>query len=85
MSNFFPDNEPLLPGNVNQGQHVEVPVKGTKAIVGAALAAVVAIATGLTELIPDPTLGLVCKVIVLVVGSAGTAFGVYQTVNAPRY
>lgn len=71
--------------NTNAGQHVEAPRKATKAYVGAALAFITAVATGLTELFPDPTVSLWLKVIILVAGTAGTAFGVYQTTNAVKY
>ena len=82
--NGYPEQEPLLPQNTNVGQHVQAELKGTKAWVGAVLAFITAVATGLTELFPDPTVSLVLKVIILVSGTAGTAFGVYQTRNEPK-
>lgn len=81
--NEYPEQEPLLP-NENAGQHVQAELKPTKAIVGAVLVFITTVATGLTELFPDPTVSLVLKVIILVAGTAGTAFGVYQTTNAPK-
>lgn len=61
-----------------------LPTKGTKALVGAIVAFVTLTATGLVDLFPDPTVNLVLKVILLLAGTAGTAFGVYQTTNAPK-
>lgn len=58
--------------------------KPTKAIVGSVIAFVTLVATGLVDLFPDPTVNLVLKVIILIAGTAGTAFGVYQTTNAPK-
>ena len=57
--------------------------KPTKAIVGSVIAFVTLVATGLVDLFPDPTVNLVLKVIILIAGTAGTAFGVYQTTNKP--
>lgn len=73
----------LTPRSDFQDELPDVPVKGTKAIVGAVIAAVSLVATGLLDLVPDPTVALVCKIIVLVAGSLGTAFGIYQTTNKP--
>jgi len=57
----------------------------TKAQIAAVAISVIGIATGLTEIIPDPTLGLVCKIIILVVGTVAGSFGVYQFPNKPKY
>jgi hypothetical protein len=57
--------------------------KPTKAIVGGIIATVLAIATGLEGLIPDPTVKLVCQIVTVVLTAAATSFGIYQTTNAP--
>jgi len=58
-----------------------VKFSATKAYVGAAITAAVAILVGLAGLIEDPTVKLVSAIGVLVLGSIGSAFGIY---NAPR-
>lgn len=62
----------------------EAPKKGTKAVVGAVIATVLAIAVGVEGLIPDDTVQLVCQLVTLALTAAGTAFGVYQTTNQPK-
>lgn len=60
------------------------PTKSTKAVVGAAIATVLAVAVGVEGIIPDPTVKIVCQIVTLLLTAAGTAFGVYQTTNAPK-
>jgi hypothetical protein len=60
------------------------PTKSTKAVVGAAIATILAVAVGVEGIIPDPTVKIVCQIVTLLLTAAGTAFGVYQTTNAPK-
>lgn len=55
-----------------------------KAIVGAIIATVLAIAVGVEGLIPDETVKLVCQLVTLVLTAVGTGFGVYATTNTTK-
>lgn len=61
------------------------PQTATKAIVAAVIGFIALVAQGLVPLLPDPTVQLVLAIVLVVVGSAGTAFGVYSIPNKAKH
>lgn len=61
-----------------------VETTNAKAVIGSVIGFVGAVATGVEQIIPDPTLKIVVSIITIVVAAAGTYFGIYNTTNKPK-
>lgn len=61
------------------------PQTATKAIVAGVISFIALVAQGLVPLLPDPTIQVWLQIILVIVGAAGAAFGVYQIPNKAKH